>query len=84
MSLFSTSHILFLALASLMINTGCMNKPNGLVTDELNSTSSTPAAFKFDGATSATNLSDTQIQLQWTKLSDSQLVTYRIFMLNAD
>lgn len=60
-----------------------MNKPSSALTGEGTNSSST-ASFKFDGATSAINLSDTQIQIQWTKLSDTSLVTYRIYVLNAD
>lgn len=78
----STKLILIMMVGLVILNTGCMNKPAGVNTSE--STTSTSVAFKFDGATSATNLSDTQIQIQWTKLNDTSLLTYRIFTLNAD
>ena len=71
-----------LTIVTLFLFSSCMNKPSGINTAETSSASTVP--FKFDGAVSAINLSDTRIQIQWTKLNNSSLVTYRVFMLNAD
>lgn len=67
----------------LVLISSCMNRPAGLGTAD-SSTGGSKVSFTFDGATSATNLSDTQIQIQWTGVTHAELATYRVYVLNAD
>lgn len=75
---------IFLVLLGLLSSVlGCLKNPVK-VESSLSQTSETPAQFTFEGASSAVNLSDSRIQLQWTKSSDAALVTYRIYLLQSD
>ena len=59
--------------------------PNGVEDSNVVTTSFTPkTGLIFDGALSATNISDSQIKIQWNSLTHPELVNFRIFRLNAD
>lgn len=75
---------MMLILVAVFTNTGCLNTPENASSSIASKSPSTTASFSFDGATSATNLSDTQIQIRWTKSTETALLTYRVYMLSAD